>query len=107
MCLIGRVVEKLRKQGSIALVTADGKRETRGPGGGKHIVVRFTDSRVGFDIIKNPRLGVGEAYMDGRLVIEDGTILDLLELVTGSNRWEAAGQKRKLFAKKRFGAIKA
>jgi cyclopropane-fatty-acyl-phospholipid synthase len=45
--------------------------------------------------------------MDGRLVIEDGTILDLLELVTGSNRWEDAGQKRKLFAKSRWGAVKS
>ena len=33
--------------------------------------------------------------MDGRLVIEDGTILDLLEMVVGSNRWEAGGSGRK------------
>jgi len=106
MALIGRLVDKLLKQGSITLITADGKRETYGPGGGQHLTVRFTDHKVAFDIIKNPRLGVGEAYMDGRLVVEDGTILDLLELITGSNRWEDAGQKRKLFAKKRFGAVK-
>ena len=31
--------------------------------------------------------------MDGRLMIEDGTILDLLELVTGSNRWEDGGTR--------------
>src|SRR4051794_10968276 len=107
MSLIGKLVDKLLRKGSITLVDADGKRETLGPGGGKHLTVRFTDNKVGFDILKNPRLGVGEAYMDGRLVVEDGTILDLLELVTGSNRWEDAGQKRKLFAKKRFGAVKA
>ena len=33
--------------------------------------------KVAFDIVRNPRLGFGEAYMDGRLIIEDGTILDL------------------------------
>ncbi|MFL6794851.1 MAG: class I SAM-dependent methyltransferase, partial [Sphingomicrobium sp.] len=107
MSVIGKLVDKLLKRGSITLITPGGKRETYGPGGGKALTVRFTDNRVGFDILKNPRLGVGEAYMDGRLVVEDGTILDLLELVTGSNRWEDAGQKRKLFAKKRLGALKA
>src|SRR4051794_31849955 len=107
MSLIGKLVDKLLRKGSITLVDADGKRETLGPGGGKHLTVRFTDNKVGFDILKNPRLAVGEAYMDGRLVVEDGTILELLELVTGQNRWEDAGQKRKLFAKKRLGALKA
>jgi len=29
--------------------------------------------------------------MDGRAVIEDGTILDLLEMIVGSNRWEDVG----------------
>ena len=107
MSLIGRLVDKLLKHGSITLVTPGGKRETYGPGGGKHLTVRFIDNKVAFDILKNPRLGVGEAYMDGRLVVEDGTILDLLELITGSNRWEDAGQKRKLFAKSRTGALKS
>jgi cyclopropane-fatty-acyl-phospholipid synthase len=107
MALIGRLVDKLLKQGSITLKLPGKPPQTFGPGGGKSLTVRFTDNKVAFDILKNPRLGVGEAYMDGRLVVEDGTILDLLELVTGSNRWEDAGQKRKLFAKKRFGAVKA
>ena len=33
--------------------------------------------------------------MDGRLIIEDGTILDLLELIVGANRWEDKGKGRK------------
>ena len=106
MSLIGRLVDKLLKQGSITLIMPDGKRETRGPGGGKHLTVRFTDSRVGFEILKNPRLGLGETYMNGRLVIEDGTILDLIELVTNQNRWEDTANKRNLFAKSRWGQVK-
>ena len=47
---------------------------------------------MAFDIARNPRLQLGEAYMDGRLIIEDGTILDLLELFVGSNRWEDGGK---------------
>ena len=68
---------------------------TFGPGGGKHLTVRFADRRVALDIVRNPRLGLGEAYMDGRLTIEDGTILDLMELIVGANRWEDGGGGRK------------
>jgi cyclopropane-fatty-acyl-phospholipid synthase len=106
MSLIGKLVDKLLAKGSITLLLPGKPPQTLGQGGGAHLNVRFTDNRVGFDIARNPRLGVGEAYMDGRLIVEDGTILDLLELVTGQNRWEDSGQKRKLFGKGRLSAVK-
>src|SRR5918992_2920764 len=67
----------------------------------------FERRAVPLEIVKNPRLGLGETYMDGRLVVEDGTILDLMEMITGQNRWEDSGSKRKLFGKKGLGALKA
>ena len=107
MSLIGRLIDKLLKAGSITLVMPDGSRSTHGRGGGKHLTLRFTDNRVGFDIIRNPRLRLGEAYMDGRAIVEDGTILDLLLLITGSNRWEDAGAGKKLLGKGKLAAAKA
>jgi cyclopropane-fatty-acyl-phospholipid synthase len=95
MSLIGTLIEKLITKGSITLKTPGKPPSTYGPGGGKHLTVRFTDRKVGFDIVRNPRLGVGETYMDGRLVIEEGTILDLLKMVVGANRWEERGEGRK------------
>src|SRR5947209_300237 len=104
MSLIGRLVEKLLTKGSITLLRPGKQPETFGSGGGKHLTVRFTDRKVGFDIVKNPRLGLGEAYMDGRLIIEAGTILDLLELIVSANRWEAKGHGRAALSrgKRRF-----
>jgi cyclopropane-fatty-acyl-phospholipid synthase len=99
MSLISRLIEALLTRGRITLVQPDGKRETYGPGGGKELTIRFADRRVAFDIVRNPRLGVGETYMDGRLIVEDGTILDLLELIVGSNRWEEKGEGRKALSK--------
>jgi cyclopropane-fatty-acyl-phospholipid synthase len=99
MSLIGRLIDKLLTKGSITLVTSGKAPKTYGAGGGKHLTVHFADRKVAFDILKNPRLGLGEAYMDGRLVIEDGTILDLLELIVGANRWEEKGEGRKALSK--------
>ncbi len=99
MPLIGRLIGKLLTNGSITLITPGKPPRTYGAGGGKHLTVRFTDRKVGFDIVKNPRLGVGEAYMDERLIVEDGTILDLLQIVVGANRWEDKGEGRKALSK--------
>ncbi len=99
MSLIGRLVGKLLTKGSITLITPGKPPQELGPGGGKHLTVRFTDRKVAFDIMRNARLGFGEAYMNGRLIIEDGTILDLMRLIVGSNPWEDTGEGRRLMRK--------
>ena len=99
MSLIGKLIDKLLTKGSITLKQPGKLPKTYGSGGGRHLTVRFLDRRVGFDIVRNPRLGMGEVFMNGRLVIEDGTILDLLEMVVGSNRWEDWGEGRSALTK--------
>ena len=99
MSLIGKLVDKLLNQGSITVLIRGQPPQTFGPGGGKHLTVRFNDRKVAFDIVRSPRLGLGEAYMDGRVIIEDGTILDLMRLVIGANPWEAGGSGRKALRK--------
>jgi cyclopropane-fatty-acyl-phospholipid synthase len=106
MALISRLIGTLLTKGRITLIQPDGSRETYGPGGGKALTVRFADRRVAFDLVKNPRLALGEAYMDGRLTIEDGTILDLLELIVGANRWEDGGQGRAILKKGKIKGLK-
>jgi cyclopropane-fatty-acyl-phospholipid synthase len=93
MSLIGKYIGQILPVGSITVISNDGKRETYGPGGGKHVTVKFHDRRVALDIFRNPRLRFGELYMDGRLTIEDGTILDLLELIVGAKPWEEGSRK--------------
>jgi cyclopropane-fatty-acyl-phospholipid synthase len=99
MSLIGKLIGKLLDKGSITLITPGKAPQAYGPGGGPNLTVRFMDRRVAFDILRNPRLGLGEAYMDGRLVIEDGTILDLLKMVVSANRWEDMGEGRRALRK--------
>jgi len=99
MSLIGRLVDKLLKQGSLTLLIPGKPPQTFGPGGGQHLTIRLADRAVALQIARNPRLGVGEAYMDGRLTVEDGTILDLMRLIVGANPWEAGGSGRKALRK--------
>lgn len=99
MSFIGKLVDKLLTKGSITLLQPGKAPHTYGPGGGKHLTVRFNDRKVAFDIIRNPRLGFGEAYMNGRLEIEDGTMLDLMRMIVGANRWEEWGEGRRALAK--------
>jgi cyclopropane-fatty-acyl-phospholipid synthase len=94
--LLGKMIDRLLTRGSITLTEAGKEPRTYGPGGGKHVKARFTDAKVPFEILKNPRLGFGEAYMDGRIILEEGTILDLLEIVMGSNPWEEGRAARKV-----------
>src|SRR5262249_10462295 len=106
MALISRLLGALLSKGRITLVQPDGSRETYGPGGGQELTVRFADKRVAFDLVRNPRLKLGEAYMDGRLITEAGPILDLLELITGANRWEDGGAGRAAMRKGKVKGLK-
>ena len=99
MSLIGRLLDKLLKQGSLTILLPGKPPQTFGPGGGQHLTVKLTDRRTALAIARNPRLGVGEAYMDGRLTVEDGSILDLMRLVVGANPWETGGSGRKALRK--------
>lgn len=105
--MINRLLNKVIHQGRLTIVWPDGRRQSFGRGEGKALTIRLTDRKAAFDIARNPRLGLGETYMDGRLIVEDGTILDLLELVLGDNRWETGAKGRKAFGKGRFKQIAA
>ena len=99
MALIEKLVGKIVRKGRLTLVWPDGARNEFGPGGKPALTVRLADRQTAFAIARNPRVGLGEAYMDGRITIEDGDILDLMELVTGANRWEEGGAGRKALGK--------
>ncbi len=94
MAIIDRLLNRLVKFGTLRVVDHEGGRKTYGkatPGFGD-VTIRFTDSKVGRDIVFNPRLGAAETYMDGRLIIESGDILDLIRLIRCNNPWESKGR---------------
>ena len=108
MSLIQRLAGPLVKRGHIHLILPDGKRETLGPGGGGEVTLRLTDARALRQLARYPRLALGELYMDGRLVIEQGSMLELLEIIVGSNRFEdGGGRGRTAMSKRGLAPLKA
>ena len=69
------------KVGNLHVTTANGKEHIFGDGSGKRVAIRFTDKWAQWSLILNPELSFGEAYMDGRLRVEQGSLYDLLEVV--------------------------
>jgi cyclopropane-fatty-acyl-phospholipid synthase len=69
------------KHGTLTMTTAEGRDFTFGDGGSPDVAIRFTDTAAQMALCLHPELKLGELFTDGRLVIERGTILDLLQLL--------------------------
>ncbi|AKH41199.1 cyclopropane-fatty-acyl-phospholipid synthase [Altererythrobacter atlanticus] len=89
--LIDRLLSSLIHKGTLELTYADGTKKTFGePAPGfPDVAIRFTDSKVPRDIVLDIRLGVAEAYMDGRIQLDRGDIMQLVILARANSRWDA------------------
>ena len=91
--LLDRFLSRGVRHGRLGVVFADGSTNTYGtPAPGfPEIVLRFTDGKVPRDIILDPRLGAAEAFIDGRLLIEEGDVMGLISLLRANNAWDKGG----------------
>src|SRR5256884_1336934 len=71
------------RRGTMIFTTASGSSFICGDGTGKPVAVRFLTSAAQRRILLNPELALGEAYMDGTFVVENGSIADALEILLG------------------------
>jgi cyclopropane-fatty-acyl-phospholipid synthase len=67
--------------GSLSIVTARGSHFHCGDGSGVPLKVRFLTKRAARRLVLDPELAFGELYMDGELLIEQGSIADLIALL--------------------------
>jgi cyclopropane-fatty-acyl-phospholipid synthase len=71
---------KLVRTGDLEVETADGVRHRFGDGTGPRIGARLTDRAGERELLTDPAFHLGELYMDGRLVVTEGSLYELLEL---------------------------
>jgi len=84
------ILDRLITTGDLNLIDADDRNYGFGDHSGPPVVARIADKWTEIRLALNPMLAIGEAYMDGRLIIEQGTIYDLLEIILknlASIRW--------------------
>ena len=95
--IINRLIGGSIKSGILEIVHADGSQVCFGQSapGWPEVRIRLTDDKVAKDIILSPRLGGAEAFMDGRLVIERGDVMKLIQLIRGNSRWERSARPDK------------
>jgi cyclopropane-fatty-acyl-phospholipid synthase len=89
MALIDRFFARAVKRGELTVLRHDGSSRSFGAPDPelKPVTIRF-ERGAERQILRDPRLGAAEAFMDGKLILEQGSILDLLMLMTENNRWE-------------------
>ena len=74
------------KRGQLQVTTSRGTGFTVGDGTGTRVAVRFTSPRAERAVLLNPELKLGEAYMDGTFVVEQGSIADFFQLILRQDR---------------------
>jgi len=90
MQLLDNMIGKLLKRGELTIIAADGTEHRYGSPDPelKPVTVRLMDNRAALQVVKDPALGTVDAWMDDRLRIEQGDILDLVMLIRRNSRWE-------------------
>ena len=88
--LLSIFLSRFIRQGSLDVTTAAGNVYTFGDGSGAPVSVRLTNATAQRAVLLDPELRLGEAYMDGSLVVERGSIADLFAAGVGESCNERA-----------------
>jgi cyclopropane-fatty-acyl-phospholipid synthase len=101
MWLLDRMLRNYVSRGELNVIDHKGRTYRYGAPDAEFgpVTVRVADSRVVRDIARDPGLGAAEAYRDGRLIIEQGDILDLINIIRGSHKWEDSVGSNKFLKK--------
>ncbi len=79
--LLQAILSRLIRAGHLRVTTARGTTFLSGDRTGKPVAVRFTSGFWQFAVIVDPELRLGEAYMEGGIVIEEGSLAEFLDLI--------------------------
>ena len=84
--LLVRVLAKLLRIGRLGVEDAAGGRHVFEGEPGPSVAIKLHDPSLHWKLLWRPRLNVAQAYMDGTLTIEEGTLYDFLELLALNQR---------------------
>jgi cyclopropane-fatty-acyl-phospholipid synthase len=91
MSLLDVFLRRVILKGTLTVVDHKGNTQKFGePAEGyPDVTIRLQDSGIAGAIVRNPALGAGEGYMNGRYTVDNDDIIGLVELVQANTRWES------------------
>jgi cyclopropane-fatty-acyl-phospholipid synthase len=99
LALLERILSGRIHHGTLTIFNHQGESQIFGnpAAGWPDVILRLNAANAERRILLNPRLGLGETYMDGGISVDDDDIMGLVELVRRNNPWEKGGEigKRK------------
>ena len=84
--ILKAVLKRSIGAGTLQVTTAKGATFTVGDGSGTPVAIRFKTRAAERGVLVDPEMKVGEAYMDGDMIVEQGTIGDVLAMVLHQQR---------------------
>src|ERR1700712_4889115 len=79
--MIISLLRSIVHSGSLRVIDAGGHIRMLGDGTPPSITIRLRTRRIAYSMALNPGLVIGEAYMDGLLLVEEGSVYDFLEML--------------------------
>jgi cyclopropane-fatty-acyl-phospholipid synthase len=79
--LLRYFLDQFIRRGAMTFTTASGAKFTCGDGTGEPVSVRFLTTDAERRVLLNPELALGEVYMEGSFVVENGSIADALAIL--------------------------
>ncbi|WP_226577054.1 SAM-dependent methyltransferase [Acuticoccus sediminis] len=90
--ILHRLFRTIVRDGSLTVIDAAGEQNIYGDGTGPGYAIRFTDTSTERALVGNPELTLGEAYMNGLWVVEEGDLTSLLVMLI--KNFESSGSSR-------------
>jgi cyclopropane-fatty-acyl-phospholipid synthase len=82
--LLSYLLRHVVRQGTLRLIDSRGGMHSFGDGGEPKVTARLHDPALEGRIFVNPRLALGEAFMEGTLTVEDADLYDFLALLASN-----------------------
>jgi cyclopropane-fatty-acyl-phospholipid synthase len=99
LALLERILSGRINHGTLTIFNNKGESQIFGnpAAGWPDVILRLNAANAERRILLDPRLGLGETYMDGGISVDNDDIIGLVELVRRYNPWENGGEigKRK------------
>jgi cyclopropane-fatty-acyl-phospholipid synthase len=79
--LLRYFLKQFIRRGAMTFTTATGAKFSCGDGTGEPVAVRFLTTDAERRVLLDPELGLGEVFMDGTFIVEQGSIADVLAIL--------------------------